>query len=451
MDYQSTGSIWPGLTKGKGFFAIHQSLPSHDCSEAIDPLRQTVMNRTLGVLVGDIPTPSEHKWREYALKLLRPLLEDYLTKEGYAFDSRLSEWCFKFCLCLLEEGVGTSTEDTMAGVWFKRVATLIRFNVQNPFSNPKDWFTQAHLDLLVDYHLRTCQGSDYDAVKHTFTVLAWLRGSPSTQDRKCRYIDSTIRFMSQEQTCHSALIAACSVPTALDSVGGDDESFRERFSKALASAIMQSDSRANATLQAPLDNNPFKDIEFFRWREDVIPYLRLLCALCQEPAWQPQLHHNGHFDNCLVIADTLSAQEDENLDEYAVHIAHILANIDASGEVHPFYASVQAYPSWPLILRAWKLIFGINFFGRMYSNDWIIAPTDHLEALPSLNTYARKRYEGKNAPLIMLVEQVCQKLDGEKQQCKRDMFPGVRPSFRLESQALAQKVEMLLESAQRDV
>ena len=418
--------------------AIHELLLTwRDCSKAIDTLRQSVMNRTLGVLVGDIPTPPEHIWRENALKLFHPLFKDFLKKASSG-DHCLSKRCFKFCLHLLElGGVGTvtPTNDAMAGD--KPVATLIRFNVLNPFSNPKDWFTQAHLDLLVDYHLRICQGSDYDAVNDTFTVLTWLRGSPSTQDRKCRYIDSTIRFMGQKETCRSALMAACSVPTSLASVGGDDESLRERFSKALASAIMQPVNLADSMLQAPLD--------FFGWREDIIPYLRLLCALSQEPAWHLQLHDKGHFVNCLVIADTLSAYE-FMYSAHAVHVAHILANIDASAEVHPFYASVQAYPSWPLILRAWRFIFG---FGKGYVSDWKTAPTDHLEALPSLITYSRK-CEGKNEPLIMLIEQICQKLDEEKQQHERDKAQGIQPSP-CESQALTQKVEMLLEFAQRDV
>ena len=189
------------------------------------------MNRTLDVLVSDIRTPPEHNWRENALKLLPPLLEDCLTKESQDIRRQsqafsLSGWCFKFCLRLLEEleGVGTPTEDTMAGVRFKRVATLIRFNVRNSFPNPKAWFTQAHLDLLVDYHLKICEGSDYDTIKHTFTLLTWLGGPPSTQVRKCRYIDTTIRLMGQEATCHSALLAACSVPTALASVDGDNQS-----------------------------------------------------------------------------------------------------------------------------------------------------------------------------------------------------------------------------------
>ena len=107
---------------------------------------------------------------------------------------------------------------------------------------------------------------------------------------------------------------------------------RERFSEALASAIMKPDPRADATLQAPLQaplDNPFKDIEFFRWPRDVIPYLRLLCALSQEPAWQLQLHHNGHFDNCLVIADTQSAEKDENFDGYA-ELATYFASLESN-------------------------------------------------------------------------------------------------------------------------
>ena len=415
------------------------------------------MDRTLGILVGRIPTPPQHQWRENVLKLLRLLLEDFLQNASngrslimHVGNRRLSEWCFVICVCLLEEDIDSPTEDTMAGVRFKHIATLIRFCALNPFPNPKDWFTQAHLDLLVDYHLRICQGSDYDAVKHTFMVLARLRGSPSTQDRKCRYIDTMIRFMGHKETSRSALLAACSVPTALASVGGDDESLRERFLKALASAIMQSDSWDDATLQAPLDRNPFKDISFFNWCS--IPYLRLLFVLSQEPAWQFQLHHNGHFDNCLIIADTLSAHKDEGVGEHALHVAHILANIDASGEVHPFYASVQAYPSWPLILQAWEyILFFLSLGWTPEDDDWTDTPTSRLETLPFLITYSRNRYEGKNKPLIMLVEQVYQKLDEENQQRERDKAQGIRPSGRHESRALAEEVMKLLESAQRDV
>ena len=149
------------------------SLTSHDCSKAIDTLRQSVMNRILDVLVNNIPTSSEHKWCENALKLLHPLLEEFLTNKGYSSDHRLSEWCFKFSLRLLEEGVGTPTKDTMTGVHFKRVAALIRFNVRNPFSNPNGWFTQAHLDLLVDYHLRVVKDQ---TMMQLNTILRCWRG-----------------------------------------------------------------------------------------------------------------------------------------------------------------------------------------------------------------------------------------------------------------------------------
>ena len=405
-----------------------------------------MLKRTLRVLVNDIPY---HDWHFYALKLLPPLVEDYLkmnsddrcqitwynVRRGSTWINvrRLSEWCFKCCLGLLEEG--TPTEDTM--VSDKRVATLLRFCALYPFSNPKDWFTQTHLDLLVDYHLRICKGSDYHAVEHTFAILGWLRGSPSTQDRKCRYIDTTIRFMGQKETHDSALYAACSVPIALASVDVDNGLLRERFSKALASAIMPH-SRA--------DVRPFT-----LWPNILITYLRLLCALSQDPAWQLHLHHNGHFDNCLVVADTLSTQGGKSHDEYALYVAHILAKIDASGYVHPFYASVQAYPCWPLILRAWKLIFDRTFFERRFDDDWKFAPIKHLEALPSLITFSRKRCQGKHEDLIMLIEQACQKIDGEEQQREGNEVEEIRPSGHQESRALAEKVMVLLSSAQRDV
>ena len=252
------------------------------------------MNRTLRVLVEDIP--DAHKWHNYVLMLLPPLVEDCfkmnsddLSRSTWYNDRRLSECCFKSCLRLLKEG--TPIKNTMAGIRSKRIAALIHFCALHPFSNPKDWFTQTDLDLLVDYHLRICKGSDYHAVEHTFTILTWLGGSPSTQDRKCRYIDTTIRFMGREETRESALHAACSVPTALASV--DDESLRERFSIALASAIM------------PYLGGDMMTFNLYYSTKILIPYLRLLYTLSQEPAWQLHLRHNGHFDNCLSIADAL--------------------------------------------------------------------------------------------------------------------------------------------------
>ena len=43
----------------------------------------------------------------------------------------------------------------------------------------------------------------------------------------------------------------------------------------------------------------------------------------------------------------------------------------------------------------------------------------YLDSLPPLVSYARKQSSDNKEPLIVLVEQVCCKLDEEKQQCEQ--------------------------------
>ena len=51
----------------------------------------------------------------------------------------------------------------------------------------------------------------------------------------------------------------------------------------------------------------------------------------------------------------------------------------------------------------------------------LLSKTGFLEALPSLVGYARRRWDtAETDRLIALVEQVCKKLDEEKQRSKRD-------------------------------
>jgi hypothetical protein len=246
-------------------------------------------------------------------------------------------------------------------------------------------------------------------------VLAWLGGSPSTQDWTRRYIDTAIRFMRQSTTRQAALHVARSIPSAVASMGQDDESFRECFSEALALAVL---SYAPQTY----NDTPFTSLFLFR----DIPYLRLLCALSQKPTWHPQLHQNCHFNNCLAIAETLSSREDDLLDECVVPLAQIFAIMDASGDERPPFTEDLAYVVWPLALRAWRYIFNLPFFGgTAYVKFWqleLAITMEYLDVLPSLVYSARKRWDqGKETDrLLALVENACGKLNEDKPHHKQD-------------------------------
>ena len=54
-------------------FCIHNSSNSYLCRSAIHKLQRSVVDRILGILVGDIPVLS--RWHEAALKLVHPLLQ----------------------------------------------------------------------------------------------------------------------------------------------------------------------------------------------------------------------------------------------------------------------------------------------------------------------------------------------------------------------------------------
>lgn len=160
------------------------------------------------------------------------------------------------------------------------------------------------------------------------------------------------------------------------------------------------------------------------WNVEVLDAsrLQLLCTLAQEPTWHGQLQRSGHFDNCLEIANTLRSINTEFRDSagaMAVHVTHLFAIIDDLGQEHPFLEAVQVYPSWPLILTAWRHIFRFGFFEMGTKDNWKhIAGTGYLEALPSLVVYATRYWQRWNETeethtLIRLVEQVCNKLDEE--------------------------------------
>ena len=393
-----------------------------------------MLSYTLGVLVGDIAGS-----QETALKLVHSLLQDYDKHIPYLWDDRLLERALDFCFCLLEEGA--PGEDHVRS---KSVARLLRI-LDHHWSRLK-WArrTPAQFDMLVDYHLHICEGTDHDAIRCTFMVLISLHGSPSTPDRTRLYIDTMIRFMGHDTTCIAALRAACVLRSAVASMGQDNESLRERFSKALASVILPS-------TRPPLNYNPFMKITFFHDYRDMA-YLMLLDTLVREFTWQPQLHQTGHFDNCLAIAETLSTKSDQYLDQYAVPVAHIFAIIDDSDEGRPLFHLLQACTSWPLLLRAWRFIFNLDLFEgiNIYVADDELSTEDCLAALPSLVSFARKHCDDRNEALPAVVEQVCSKLDNkETEQREQREIEGTRYIL-LRYPTLGKQMRQLLKTAWDD-
>ena len=397
-------------------------------------LRQSVLRHTLGVLVGDIV--GSH---ETALKLIHPLLQDYDNHIPLFSNICLLDRALNFCFRLLEEGAPSKDH-----VRSNSVARLIRILDNHWPSLIGDRWTPAQFDLLVDYHLHICEGTDHHAITSTFMVLIRLRGSPSTPDRMHRYTDTMIRFMGHETTRFAALRAACILRSAVASMGQDDESLRERFSKALASVIL-------SFTRTPLNYNPFMKTTFFHRHRDMA-YLILLHTLTQDVTWQPQLHQTGHFDNCLAIAKTLSTEGDR-YDQYAVPVAHIFAIIDDPDEGCPLFHLLQACPRWPLLLRAWRFIFNLDLFeGNNIYATHELSTEDCLTALPSLISFARKHCDDQETALLAVVEQVCSELDKETQQREQTKTEGMQyivPRYP-EIPALGKQMRQLLKTAWND-
>ena len=245
----------------------------------------------------------------------------------------------RLCFRLLEEHPDTIGESQVQS---RNLASLIHTISRDWLwdAGSRDSVTAAQFELLVDYHLHICEGTDYHLIKATFWMLEF--GSSNNPERMRRYIDTIICFMGEETTCVSALCAASAIRVQIASMTQHNESLRQDFSKTLASAILLDPTRTTL--------NPFKEISFFIRSQD-IPYLQLLCTLAQDPTWHPQLYQHGHFDNCLAIAKTLSSQNHAVFHDYNVPVAHVFAIIDALGdETHPLFNTVQVYPMWPLVL-----------------------------------------------------------------------------------------------------
>ena len=387
-----------------------------------------VLDLTLDVLVGDIPGR-----QDTALKLFRLLLQwVQVYHHDYTLRSTLDR-AIRFCFHLLEED-----PDTMGEVQIRsrNLALLIHFIVHTPCNrDARVSFTAAQFDLLMDYHLHICEGTDYNLIKDTFWMLK--RCLPNNPERMRRYIDTIIRLMGKETTCITALDAAFTIRVEIVSMSQDDESLQKDFSKALASAALLNldDSSSFLSLTSCRDIN----------------YLQLLCTLAQDPTWHLQLHQDGHFDNCLAIAKTLLSSHNDALFQVrncAAHVAHIFAIIDALGdEAQPLFNTIRAYPRRPLVLQAWKCIFDNDFFQWPTQTNWIaLSREGYLDSLPSLVAYARKQPNDDDEPLIVLVEQVCRKLDEEKPQHEQGDTQHVHDLRCEEISALGNQIHALLQT-----
>jgi hypothetical protein len=401
-----------------------------------------VIERMLDLLLNEASAPPQdmNAIALSARKLLRPLANDAGRVDILSNHDR-SIRCLKLCFLFLEEEYPNTGNPLRS----KDVASAIRLSlVYSPtivdtriwkflyqfgprfelyWAGRPDWHTPAQFDLLVDYLLRACEGTDYATIGDTFVVLAALRGSPSTLERKRLYIETTTRLMALEvplYTRHAAVSAALAIRRDIASLGREDESFRELFSQALNSVFWAPDSAVQQQVNTPLDEIPFNEWSI-KDRNRNMGYLRLLCALLQEPTWHDQLYINGHFKSCLAIADTLSSRTGD-FDGYAVNITHIFAIIDSLGEDHQILRAVQAYPSWSLVLRAWRFIFEFHFFLDETIEAWKeLRSWDYVETLPLLVAYAMRYREQWALPaqgysLIQLVKEVCDKLDEAKRQ-----------------------------------
>ena len=91
----------------------------------------------------------------------------------------------------------------------------------------------------MDYLLHVCEGTYYEAIGDTFVILAGLR-SPTSEERKRLYLETTVEWMVQDQSLyvrHEAVSAASAVRTEVASLGRVDESFRDLFSRTLTLVI----------------------------------------------------------------------------------------------------------------------------------------------------------------------------------------------------------------------
>lgn len=101
------------------------------------------------------------------------------------------------------------------------------------------------------------------------------------------------------------------------------------------------------------------------------------------------------YEELLIISNGISFSE-----THPVNHAHIFAILDVLGK-HEALAAIQAYPNWPLILRAWYRL------PLLYRGD-----------CGRLWTPSRKPIQS-----IQLIRHVCEELDEESQRRAQELIP----------------------------
>jgi hypothetical protein len=170
-------------------------------------IRQSVMNRLLGVLLCDIPVPLGSQWFKNACGLGGPLLQNFHAKwphnfvDRLLFERALRVW-FRLLQNIVDEVPAQSKDLTIL------TSMLVRFGPQYRLDSGPLPHPPVQFHLLVEYHLRICEGTNYEAIRDSFLMLEHLDGLPSTPDRVRRYVDTMGCFMGKEITGVSALRAA---------------------------------------------------------------------------------------------------------------------------------------------------------------------------------------------------------------------------------------------------
>jgi hypothetical protein len=129
-----------------------------------------------------------------------------------------------------------------------------------------------------------------------------------------------------------------------------------------------------------------------------------------------------------------------------LHRAHgtSFCNPCALGVEHLFITTASAYPSWPLILRAWRHIFSSKL-EKTYDPAWyILSATGCPAVLLSLIVHAR-RYGTRKEQFILLIEQDCHKLDEERVQREQDGTQYIQEKNSFGCQGILGLVEQICE------
>lgn len=185
------------------------------CSAAIPTLRNFLMDFMLKELPVDALQGAMMSSR--ALKLIHPwsLYIEKHSDDRHSKNNDTSIQYLKLCIHLLQLRQQQDTMDAHGDIVIsQQVSAALRLSLY--FSGYKgndliwyfmahhaldselvlcrwsapEWYTQAHIDLLLDYLAQILKGKDYTLIGNTLIVLGSLCRSPSTREGKNLYIEA---------------------------------------------------------------------------------------------------------------------------------------------------------------------------------------------------------------------------------------------------------------------